>query len=64
MGSDCNGTAEEPNGSKAVTLLLRLSTMALALTSAVIMATASECSIFEPDGSKVTVTFKNYPPFM
>nr|CAB3491636.1 unnamed protein product [Digitaria exilis] len=42
MGSGCNGMDEEPNGSKAVTLLLRLSTMALALTSAVLMATASD----------------------
>lgn len=64
MGSGCHAMNEEPNGSKAVTLLFRLSTMVLALTSAVVMATASECSIFEPHGSRVTVTFKNYPPFV
>ncbi|CAO2141849.1 unnamed protein product [Urochloa humidicola] len=40
-----HGMEDEPYGSKAVTLLLRLSTMALALTSAVVMATASECTL-------------------
>jgi len=64
MGSGCDATDEAPNGSKAVTLLLRLSTMALALTSAVVMATANECSIYETHGARVTVTFKNYPPFV
>ncbi|CAO2149072.1 unnamed protein product [Urochloa humidicola] len=59
-----HGMEEERNGSKAVTLLLRLSTMALALTSAVVMATASECTIYEPNGAKATVTFKHYPPFV
>nr|CAB3491640.1 unnamed protein product [Digitaria exilis] len=60
MGSDFDGD-EERNGSKAVTLLLRLSTMALALTSAVVMATASECTIYEPHGARITVTFKHFP---
>ncbi|PAN42841.1 hypothetical protein PAHAL_8G191300 [Panicum hallii] len=64
MGSGCHATDEAPNGSKAVTLLLRLSTMALALTSAVVMATASECTIYESRGARVTVTFKHYPPFV
>ncbi|CAN6363042.1 unnamed protein product [Urochloa humidicola] len=58
-----HGGDEVPNGSKA-NLLLRLSTMALALTSAVVMATASECTIYEPNGAKATVTFKDYPPFV
>ncbi|OEL22546.1 CASP-like protein 1U2 [Dichanthelium oligosanthes] len=38
--------------------------MALALTSAVVMATASECTIYGLHGAKTTVTFKNYPPFV
>ncbi|XP_062182822.1 CASP-like protein 1U2 [Phragmites australis] len=63
-GSRCNGTMDTPNGSKAVTLLLRLSTMALALTSAVVMATASECTIYGLHGAKATVTFKDYPPLV
>nr|CAB3489894.1 unnamed protein product [Digitaria exilis] len=63
MGSDFDGD-EERNGSEAVTLLLRLSTMALALTSAVVMATASECTIYEPHGARITVTFKHFPPFV
>lgn len=63
-GSRCNGTMDTPNGSKAVTLLLRLSTLALALTSAVVMATASECTIYGLDGAKATVTFKDYPPLV
>jgi len=42
---------EQPNGSKAVSLLLRLSTLILlALTSAVTMATAVDC----------TVTYRDY----
>lgn len=65
MGSDCRcAMDEEPNGSKAVTLLLRLATLALALTSAVVMATASECTIYEPHGGRITVTYKKYPPFV
>jgi len=64
MKSGCHATDEAPNGSKAVNLLFRLSTMAFALTSAVVMATASECTIYEPHGARVTVTFKNYPPFV
>ena len=48
-GSDCHVMDDPPaapNGSKVVTLLFRLSTLALALTSAVVMATASECTIY------------------
>ncbi|XP_004980551.1 CASP-like protein 1U2 [Setaria italica] len=57
----------EPNGSKAVTLLLRLCTMGLALASAIVMATANECTI-DGDGddgaaAATTVTYKDYPPF-
>ncbi|TVU00816.1 hypothetical protein EJB05_53734, partial [Eragrostis curvula] len=65
MHGSCNG-GDEPNGSKAVTLLLRLASLGLALTSAVVMATASECTINEQHGAtaKVTVTFKDYPPFV
>ncbi|CAO2147166.1 unnamed protein product [Urochloa humidicola] len=59
-----HGMEDDPNGSKAVTLLLRLSTMALGLTSAVVMATASECTVYEPNGAKTTVTFRHYPPFV
>ncbi|XP_039822777.1 CASP-like protein 1U2 [Panicum virgatum] len=57
--------AAPPNGSKAVTLLLRLCTFGLALASAVVMATASDCTIYDADGTAATtVTFKNYPPFV
>jgi len=57
--------AAAPNGSKAVTLQLSLITLALALTSAVLMATASECTIYGLDGATATtVTFKNYQPFV
>ena len=56
------------NGCKAVALLLRLSTLALALASAIVMATASECTIYVDGGGgtaiTVVVTFKNYPPFV
>ncbi|KAJ1275674.1 hypothetical protein BS78_05G154000 [Paspalum vaginatum] len=61
-GSGCHDG--EPNGSKAVTLLLRLSTLALSLTSSVFMATASECTIAGLHGAKTTVTFKDFPPFI
>lgn len=71
-GSDCHVMDDPPappNGSKVVTLLFRLSTLALALTSAVVMATASECTIYGGlhDGDAATatvVTFKDYQPFM
>lgn len=65
-GSCHNGNDDEPNGSKAVTLLLRLANMALAITSAVVMATASSCNI-NPNNNNatasITVTFKDYKPF-
>jgi hypothetical protein len=57
----------EPNGSKSVTLLLRLCTMGLALASAIVMATASECAVDGDDGAAdttTTVTYKDYPPFV
>ncbi|XP_066320794.1 CASP-like protein 1U2 [Miscanthus floridulus] len=70
-GSDCHVMDDPPappNGSKVVTLLFRLSTLALALTSAVVMATASECTIYGlHDGAAATatvVTFKDYQPFV
>ncbi|PAN42838.1 hypothetical protein PAHAL_8G191200 [Panicum hallii] len=65
-GSDCHVmAAAAPNGSKAVTLLLRLCTFGLALASAVVMATASDCTIYGVDGvAATTVAFKNYPPFV
>nr|CAB3491635.1 unnamed protein product [Digitaria exilis] len=55
-----------PNGSKAVTLVLRLCTLGLALASAVVMATASTCTIYDADDdtAATTVTFKSYPPFV
>ncbi|XP_039822778.1 CASP-like protein 1U2 [Panicum virgatum] len=57
--------AAPPNGSKAVTLLLRLCTFGLALASAVVMATASDCTIYGADSTvATTVTFKNYSPFI
>ena len=70
-GSDCHVMDDPPappNGSKVVTLLFRLSTLALALTSAVVMATASECTVYGlHDGAAATatvVTFKDYQPFV
>ncbi|KAJ1257827.1 hypothetical protein BS78_10G026200 [Paspalum vaginatum] len=56
------------NVCKAVALVLRLSTLALALASAIVMATASECTTYADGGGgtaiTVVVTFKNYPPFV
>ncbi|OEL16945.1 CASP-like protein 1U2 [Dichanthelium oligosanthes] len=60
----CHGIDAAPNGSKAVTLLLRLCTLALAIASAVVMATASGCTIYGVDGAAATVTYKDYPPFV
>ncbi|GJN04759.1 hypothetical protein PR202_ga22331 [Eleusine coracana subsp. coracana] len=64
MHGSCHGADEEHNGSKAVSLLFRLAALTLALTSAVIMATASSCTIFGRDGTSLTITFKDYPPFV
>lgn len=64
---DCHVmAAAPPNGSKAVTLVLRLCTMGLALASAVVMATASTCTIYDANdaAATATVTFKSYPPFV
>ncbi|KAG8090466.1 hypothetical protein GUJ93_ZPchr0011g27203 [Zizania palustris] len=55
---------EKKNGSKAVTLLLRLATLGLSLSSSVIMATASACIIVQINGVRATVTYKNFPPFV
>ncbi|XP_006663083.1 CASP-like protein 1U2 [Oryza brachyantha] len=63
MSYGCHEKDEETNGSKALSLLLRLSTLALALTSAVVMATASECTIIQRNGVVATVTYKDFPPF-
>lgn len=63
MHGSCDGGDDEHNGSKAVSLLLRLANLTLALTSAVIMATASSCTIYGRDSS-IIVTYKDYPPFV
>ncbi|KAL6907743.1 hypothetical protein ACP4OV_001913 [Aristida adscensionis] len=64
---------DEPNGSKAVSLLLRLFALGLALTSAVVMATASATSMDMDNklGGAAgaittisTISFKQYPPFV
>ncbi|KAF0897385.1 hypothetical protein E2562_036774 [Oryza meyeriana var. granulata] len=57
-------SATYPNGSKAASLLLRLSTLALVLTSAVVMAMASECTIVQRNGVIATITYKDFPPFV
>ncbi|EEE54504.1 hypothetical protein OsJ_01639 [Oryza sativa Japonica Group] len=64
MSYGCQVSDDEPNGSKAVSLLLRLSTLALALTSAVVMATASECTVVQLNGVVATITYKDFPPFV
>ncbi|XP_037463601.1 CASP-like protein 1U2 [Triticum dicoccoides] len=50
---------DEPNGSKAVSLLLRLSALILALASAVMMATADDCTI-----AGAAVTYRDYGAFV
>ncbi|KAL6630526.1 hypothetical protein ACP70R_028599 [Stipagrostis hirtigluma subsp. patula] len=65
-GADyCHENDHEQNGSKAVSFLLRLSELVLALASAVVMATASATTVDEASGgATATVTFKQYPPFV
>ncbi|GJN25508.1 hypothetical protein PR202_gb13343 [Eleusine coracana subsp. coracana] len=65
MHGSCHENDDEHNGSKAVTLLLRLANMALAITAAAVMATASSCTINKNDDAttSITVTFKDYQPF-
>ncbi|GJN04761.1 hypothetical protein PR202_ga22333 [Eleusine coracana subsp. coracana] len=65
MHGSCHENDDEQNGSKAVTLLLRLANMALAITAAAVMATASSCTINKNDDAttSITVTFKDYQPF-
>ncbi|KAM3412566.1 hypothetical protein ACQJBY_003970 [Aegilops geniculata] len=54
---------DEPNGSKAVSLLLRLSALILALASAVMMATADDCTIAGPT-HPTAVTYRDYGAFV
>ncbi|KAL5203805.1 hypothetical protein ABZP36_008676 [Zizania latifolia] len=63
-GHGCHDKDDEKNGSKAVTLLLRLATLGLSLSSSVIMATASACIIVQINGVRKTVTYKDFPPFV
>ncbi|KAL5204219.1 hypothetical protein ABZP36_009090 [Zizania latifolia] len=63
-GHGCHDKDDEKNGSKAVTLLLRLATLGLSLSSSVIMATSSACTIVQINGVRATVTYKNFPPFV
>uniref|UniRef100_A0A0D9XUT6 CASP-like protein n=1 Tax=Leersia perrieri TaxID=77586 RepID=A0A0D9XUT6_9ORYZ len=65
----CHANDSDHNGSKAASLLLRLSTLALSLTSAVVMVTASECTIVlnphrDGGGDTATVTYKDFPPLV
>ncbi|KAM3299926.1 hypothetical protein ACQJBY_041094 [Aegilops geniculata] len=53
---------DEPNGSKAVSLLLRLSALILALASAVMMATADDCTI--AGATPTAVTYRDYGAFV
>lgn len=53
---------DEPNGSKAVSLLLRLSALILALASAVMMATADDCTI--GGATPTAVTYRDYGAFV
>ncbi|CAN6372179.1 unnamed protein product [Urochloa humidicola] len=58
---------DAPNGSKSVAFFLRLFTLGLALASAIVMATASKCTIDGGDdgsGDITTVTFTDFPPFV
>ena len=54
---------DEPNGSKAVGLLLRLSALILALASAVMMATADDCAIAGAT-PPTAVTYRDYGAFV
>uniref|UniRef100_N1QU82 CASP-like protein n=1 Tax=Aegilops tauschii TaxID=37682 RepID=N1QU82_AEGTA len=54
---------DEPNGSKAVSLLLRLSALILALASAVMMATADDCAIAGAT-PPTAVTYRDYGAFV
>uniref|UniRef100_A0ACD5ZKG7 Uncharacterized protein n=1 Tax=Avena sativa TaxID=4498 RepID=A0ACD5ZKG7_AVESA len=54
------GQRDAPNGSKAVSLLLRLSTLILALASAVMMATVDGCNTI--DGA--TYGYRDYGAFV
>ena len=54
---------DEPNGSKAVSLLLRLSALILALASAVMMATADDCTIAGAT-PPTAVTYRDYGAFV
>src|SRR4051812_43745121 len=55
---------DEPNGSKAVSLLLRLSALILALASAVMMATADDCTIAGATPTSTAVTYRDYGAFV
>ncbi|XP_048557782.1 CASP-like protein 1U2 [Triticum urartu] len=53
---------DEPNGSKAVSLLLRLSALILALASAVMMATADNCTV--AGATPTAVNYRDYGAFV
>ncbi|KAI5020124.1 hypothetical protein ZWY2020_045012 [Hordeum vulgare] len=53
---------DEPNGSKAVSLLLRLSALILALASAVMMATAGDCTV--AGATPRAVSYRDYGAFV
>ncbi|XP_044962987.1 CASP-like protein 1U2 [Hordeum vulgare subsp. vulgare] len=53
---------DEPNGSKAVSLLLRLSALILALASAIMMATADDCTV--AGATPTAVTYRDYGAFV
>uniref|UniRef100_N1R0W1 CASP-like protein n=1 Tax=Aegilops tauschii TaxID=37682 RepID=N1R0W1_AEGTA len=59
-----------PNGSKALSLLLRLCAMLLAVVSAVVMAASSECAAHAPSddsgaaASVVTFTYNRFGAFV
>ncbi|CAL4993014.1 unnamed protein product [Urochloa decumbens] len=66
--ADCHVMPDDPpNGTNSLTFVLRICTLGLALASAIVMATASSCTISGDGGDdddSTTVAYKDFPPFV
>ncbi|KAL6654312.1 hypothetical protein ACP70R_007777 [Stipagrostis hirtigluma subsp. patula] len=60
-----DGKSESSKGANAVSIAARIAGMGLAVASAVLMATASQCTVYAAYGARPrTVTYSDYAPFV
>ncbi|KAL6907859.1 hypothetical protein ACP4OV_002029 [Aristida adscensionis] len=65
MSCDDEKSSEPSKGANAVSVASRIAGMGLAVASAVLMATASQCTVYAAYGARPrTVTYSDYPPFV